>query len=147
MSIFGTGYPVFIVSGSNTVVTMSYSTINAEYVEPNIIEHQSVINGARNYITSEADGFGDYSNFTVNIHLFKYAIPSASFSNIYQYNHQDVFFKPHSDGSTIKDSSNADVVFNITSMALNYLDTPDFKDVLTVEFKSKSYTNLANSLA
>lgn len=147
MALFGTSFPKMVSVSGNVTANFEHSLIETEWVEPNIIEHKSVVTGARNYLTSESDGFGDYSNFTVTLYLSKYDSPAIKFNEIYAFNHTDVYFYPHSDGNPVRDSSNNNVVFHITDMKLNYLDTPDFKDVLVVTFKSKKYTNLANSLA
>lgn len=146
MSLMGSQEPKFVGTGtpSSATVNLDHTTILTNWADAQIIEQTSVINGVRNYIT-----LGDYSEFVVTVNLYKHTTsptPKEKFQEIYAFNHQLVQFFPHREGVAVKDSGGTAVNFYISSMIPGYLDTPDFKDILTITFKATGYTDAENSL-
>lgn len=144
--IFGTGEPKFISAGKTVLI--DHSIIKPKFIDPQELEHDSIINGTRNFIT-----LGDYSEFTVLIYLFKYDYkvdgytPEEKFNELIAYNHKDVDqFFPHRDGISIRDSSNNAVQFHVTNPNFYYLEDDEDLDTLELTFKSRKYTNITKSL-
>lgn len=136
--IFGSGSAKF--TSASVTVDLEYSVLVPNFIESETIQHVSVIDGARNYIT-----LGDYSSFKVDVYLFKYANPRDKFLEIYDYIHTDVNFFPHSDGKTMYGNDGAIMQCHITDMKLSYLDNKDYRDLLTISFETKGYTNAVSS--
>lgn len=138
--IFGSGSAQFQKSGSS-VCTLDYSNLYPEYFITDEIEHKSVLTGHKSYTT-----LGDYSNFKVEVNLYKYSNPLSKFNEIYQYIHDDVYFWPHNDKKAISGSNGQPVKFHITNMELSYLKDFNYKDLLTITFEANDYTYLSGSL-
>ena len=140
MSIFGTGSAKFKFGG-DADVDLDYSVLKPKWVLSDYIEHKSVITGQKQFIP-----LGDYSEFIVDVHLYKYGDPSAKFSEIYDYLHTNVAFWPHSDGSAVKSADDSNTEFFISDMNLSYLEDVDYNDVLSIKFVSSDYTIVSKSL-
>ena len=140
MSIWGTGSAQFQFPG-DSVVTLEHSTMQGDYILPDIIEHKSIITGKKHFINN-----GDYSEFTVNVYLYKYADASAKFSEIYDYLHTNVYFWPHNDGKAISGSDSSPTEFFISDMSLSYLEDANYNDLLTIKFVASDYTVVSKSL-
>lgn len=138
--IFGVSGSKFQSSGGSEVL-LENSILTPNWVDSQYIEKTSIVNGNKTF-----DTLGDYSDFTVLVHLFKYNSPVTKFQEIYQYNHNDVYFCPHLDGSYIKTSTNATASFTITDMKLGFLDSYNQYDILTIKFKSKTYTDITTNI-
>jgi len=96
--IFGDQYPVIEGISSGIKTLLINSNLEPDWIQPNEIEHQSVINGYRSYTRVSLP----HAEFKVIVNLFKYANPGQAFWNIYQYLGQDVYFYPHGNNETIK---------------------------------------------
>lgn len=153
-----TGAPTDWVSESilHETVLLEHSLLTPSYAEPDEAVHSSVLTGIRSIVTN-----GDYVSFRVIVHLFKYDDPGAKFAEIFAYNHLDVYFYPHEDGSAIGDdlgkaiSDGSDwfdssdfVEFHITKIKpfyLNYEQSHDANDSCEVEFIAKKYVDIENT--
>lgn len=136
--IFGSGSAYF--TSNSESISLEYSNMVPDYLQSDYVDFKSVINGVRTYV-----GQGDYSKFKVQVHLYKYPDPIAKFKEIYNYNHKDVVFYPHSDGKTLYSESGSIVNCHITEMSLSYLDDLNFRDLLTITFETTGYVYLASS--
>jgi hypothetical protein len=141
MALFGTGSAKMQISGSTTSSLLDYSIINPEFIVPDEKDYKSVITGHKSFMT-----LGDYSNFKVQVNLWKYSSPKIKFQELYSYLHNNVYFWPHADGKAISGSTNLPVEFHITDIKHSYLDNYTFNDVLNISFVSNDYTVVSKSL-
>ncbi len=136
--IFGTSYSKF-VSGITTV-ELPYSVLDPSYMLPDVLVHQSVISGKKNFISK-----GDYSEFKVQINLWKYANPNATFNQLEGYKFSQVTFYPHKDGDPIKDIYGNEVQFLISDISEYYLTNTTQKDIALITFLSDRYSRLTSA--
>ena len=131
--ITGISSPKFIydLGGANeATVSLEYSVITENAPEPKLYEHVSVVNGHR-----EIENVGRHWNFELRIHLFKYSDPLSKLNQIRAYEGKDVTLYAHGDGPKFNQ------LFILASVEEAYWDTPDYKDVLILKFRSKDYTS------
>jgi len=133
--IFGTANSKF-VSGATTVDLPS-SVLDPSYIIPEVIEHQSVVSGKRNWIP-----LGYYSDFKLQVNLFKYDDPNTSFNLIESYKFSKVTFYPHKDGDPIKDIFGNESQLLISDIEAYYLTNEFQKDIAIITFLSDRYTRL-----
>jgi hypothetical protein len=141
MSIFGSGSAKFQPVGTTSSISLDYSNITPEWILSDENDYKSVITGHKSFIT-----LGDYSNFNVQVNLWKYSSPSTKFRELYSYIHSNVYFWPHNDGMAISGSTNLPVEFHITEIKHSYLENYTFKDVLNINFVAVDYTCVSKSL-
>lgn len=103
MAMWGVGSPSFMGTGTPdyNMNTLAYATLDPEWNDPRVIEHQSVITGKKTWTT-----LGDYASFRVSLNLYKYTTsptPSEKFATLMTYLHKLVIFLPHAHGVTIGD--------------------------------------------
>lgn len=110
---------------SSEIIDLLYSNMDPDFIQPNEIEHQSVINGYRSYTKIS----NPHAEFVVTIHLFKYSNPGSMFWKIYQYLNKDVWFYPHKN-NTLK------IKCHIVDIKLFYLEQPWHYDACTITFRS-----------
>ena len=137
--IFGTRIPKFIDQSGNTV-SLEYAKILEDAPSYRMVEQESVIN---NYINNIH--LGVHWVFKVRIHLYKHGASAAitAYNNLIQYLGTDVYLYPHSEGNTYKDSSGNDVLFRVQEVTPAYFETPDFKDIILMSFKSTKLVDLS----
>lgn len=139
MAIFGTGSAWIVYNGATQ--SLDYSVLTPNYQIPDVDEQKSLLTGNR-YFNAK----GDYSEFDITVYLYKYSNPASASQELYNLNHQNVIFYPHSDGKPIMDASGTEVLFHVNSMKFGYLDNLYYNDVLTMNLKAINYTNLSQSL-
>jgi len=137
--ITGVQEPKFITQGGTTV-NLQYAKIIANEPEYRTLEQESVLNNYINHIH-----LGVHWIFKVRIHLYKYAANAAitAYNNLIQYLGDDVYLYPHKEGNTFVDSTGSDVLFRIQEVTPAYFDTPDFKDIILMTFKSSKLVDLS----
>lgn len=133
-SIFGYSESKFIFEGTDVFLT--HSTIDKKFY-PDYEVNQGLFTGDRDFKTQ-----GYNSEYKVKIQIHKNADVIGTFEDLYQYNHKDVYFFPHSDGEPIKTGdATATQSFHITNMDLTYVDKYGVYDVLDITFKSNGYSS------
>jgi hypothetical protein len=137
--IFGNAKPKFVYSAVEYM--LDYSTLEGEFSVPQSQEQQSVLNGHRELVET-----GDYAEFTVLVHLHKYANPRAKFEELYTAYRKSVKFYPHRDGTALKDMNGDDALFIVTEMRPGYISNIVNYDILTIVFKSKDYVDLSDQV-
>jgi hypothetical protein len=141
--IFGTNHVKFI-SGAATV-EINHCVMTPIYAQRDIVEHTSVINGKRNYIS-----LGDYAEFEVMAHLHRYTLsaggftPASKFIQLWGFRNAlvDEFF-PHANGLSIIDTDGNLIPFQIVEMTPAYLENiGGTYDVIRIVFRSTKYVDL-----
>ena len=130
--ITGVGIPKFIDQASNEVL-LEYAKILEDAPSYRTIEQESVIN---NYINNIH--LGVHWVFQVRIHLFKQGPNTAitKYAELISYLGSEVYLWRHEKGNAFQDSSGANVLFRVQEVTPSYFETPDFKDIITIIFKS-----------
>jgi len=141
--IFGSGSAKFTYSGST--VLLEYSNLRPNWCQRSYTDNESIYDHYKTIVFE-----GDYNDFWVDVNLHQYvgpSSPSIKFDEIYPYLFQYVVFYPHSDSAAISGSGNTPAIFFIDDMKHSYY-TEDYvaKDMLSIHFKSISYTNISGSL-
>ena len=145
--LFGTGSAKFQRSGSEVI--LYHSNLRPEWSEQNVNTIESIYD---HYTTFQ--NAGDYSNFWVDINLFKYDTDSMiggsadKMEELYPtYLFSSVYFWPHSDGNAVSGSNGEPSVFFIKEFKHSYIDSENAnRDVLSIHFVSTDYTTLTGSL-
>ena len=166
--IFGNSNSKF-VSGATTV-DLPYSVLDPDWIMPDVLEHQSIISGKKNFINK-----GYYSEFKVQVNLFKYSdrillnegtgLPllnegtgesllnenyidesnytvNDKFNEIESYKFSKVTFYPHKDGDPIKDIFGNESQFLISDIEPYYLTSTTQKDIALITFTADRYSSL-----
>jgi len=133
--IFGNSNSKF-VSGATTV-DLPYSVLDPDWIMPDVLEHQSIISGKKNFINK-----GYYSEFKVQINLWKYANPNTSFDELESYKFSQVTFYPHKDSDPIKDIFGNESQFLISDIEPYYLTSTTQKDIALITFTADRYSSL-----
>jgi len=133
--IWGASYSKF-VSGVTTV-ELPNSILHPDFIKPDIIEHQSIISGKKNWINK-----GDYSEFKVQVNLFKYTDPNTTFNLVESYKFAQVTFYPHKDGQPMKDIFGSEIQFMIIKINAYSLRSKLLKDIIIITFRSDRFTQL-----
>jgi hypothetical protein len=140
--IFGLQNSKF-VSGSTTV-DLAYTNLDPLFIIPDLIEHVSPFTGIRHYLLKNT-----YAEFSITVHLWKYANPKAKYLEIMSYLNESVTFYPHKDGEPIRNLYNENVPCVLYSIEEYYLNDTNFYDVLKLNFKATedvSYNNTTEIL-
>ena len=146
--IFGSGSSKIHLSGSETV--LYHSNIRPNWCEQNIRTIESIYD---HYTTFQ--NLGDYSDFWVDINLFKYDSDGngtgsiAKMNELYPtYLYQNVYFWPHIDGNAVSGSDGKPVVYFVKEFNHSYLNNdPDAgEDLLSIHLTSNDYTTITGSL-
>lgn len=137
--IFGISKPKFVFN--STDYFLDYSVLSPNFSIPQSVEQTSVITGHRELVEK-----GDYAEFTVLVHLHKYADPRAKFEELYPAYRKSVKFYPHRDGEALKDVNGDDALFIVSEMKPGYLSNLVNFDILTITFKSKDYIDLSDQV-
>lgn len=144
---FGTGSAKFEINGST--VELYHSTIRPEWSEQNVNKIVSIYD---HYTTF--DNVGDYSDFWVDINLFKYdtdAISGGSADKMEElypaYLFSKVHFWPHADGNAVSGSDTSASVFFVKEFKHRYIDSENAsQDILSIHFVATDYTTITGSL-
>ena len=137
--ITGTQEPKFITQGGTTVL-LEYCKYLIHEPEYRNLEQESIINNVIKYTQ-----IGVHWIFQVQLHLYKYGANSAvtTYNNLIGYLGSEVYLYPHKEGYAIKDTSGNDLLFHITEVTPSYLETADFKDVITLTFRSTKLVDMS----
>jgi hypothetical protein len=123
--IFGIQNPKFEEINGAETVDLLHSNMEPDYIQPNEVEFESIVNGNRSFLKK----YNPHAEFSVTIHLFKYANPGSIFWKIYGYLGKDVWFYPHKDNSL-------KLKCHIVDVKLFYLEQPFHYDACTVVFRT-----------
>ena len=134
MSIFGTTYSKF-VSGSDTVL-LEHSLLDPTMLELEYVEHKSVLNGKRNFITK-----GNRSEFKVTLFLFKYSNPTTKLNEVLDYEDSLVVFYPFVNGNPIQNEYGSNINFYLSNIELFFLTELAKHDVLVLTFTAQDYSS------
>ena len=111
--IFGASGSMFETT-TGTKVYLSSSILYPNYDLEEETVNKSIFTGKSYY-----NYLGSYMEFKVTVHLYKFDSPITTFNDLYQYNHQNVYFYPHWDGDAIEINGSTDkALFHITKMEL-----------------------------
>lgn len=139
--IFGVQASRFVTTTGSTI-DLDYDILEmANWIEPNIITHESVINKHREFIKI-AD---PHASFSVVINLHKYPIPFTKFIEIYNHLTTLVYFYPHRDGGALNNTNGDPIKFFFAAMEPFCLDEP-YYDALRLTFVSQDGIDFTQSL-
>lgn len=133
--IFGTLHSKFIYNGNE--VELPYSVMKPNYLSANYVEHKSIINGDKNFIT-----LGDSSEFSLIYYLFKDNASNYNFNELLKYLHKEVIFYPHKNGTFIKDLNEEPILFNIIQIEPIWLFNNKSIDAINFSFVSTKFNRL-----
>ena len=133
--IFGNGKPKLVYNG-NTIL-LDNCTVDFVWQERTGEEQASVLTGHREWYE-----LGNHAEFEIVVFLFKYANPSAKFTELYALRDKDVIFFPHRDGYPLRNDRGDEVLFHVVEMAPEYLKGIENYDVLRFRIKSKDFVKL-----
>ena len=142
--IFGSEEPKFVTQSGVTVL-LGHSNIEPNWMTPNLIEHQSVLNGHREWIEVS----GEHAEFSVTINLHKYPSAENKFREIYTHRNSEVYFHPHKDKAAIRDADDNRVLFKIVEVTPFYLYYDEAYvnyDALIIKFRSKDPVDYEKTL-
>lgn len=137
--ITGTREPKFLDQSGNTVL-LEYAKILEDAPSYRIIEQESVLT---NYINDIHVGL--HWIFQVRIHLFKHGPNTAitKYQELASYLGSDVYLWRHKEGNAFQDSSGSNILFRVKEVTPAYLETGDFKDIITITFRSKDLVDIS----
>lgn len=141
--IFGSTAPKFVVDpqGASHTVVLDYIVVTKDEPEQDILIHESIFTGHREIIIK-----GSYWVYECDLHLFKYWSPTTKYNTLKGYVGNEVSFYRHRNGDVLRDSSGNEVMMLFESMDEAYYQTPDYKDLLKLRFRSLKYVDLKESL-
>ena len=136
--ILGTSYPKF--EYNSTEVSLGYV---------NVLKNEPIKKEARleKEIANEVyiHNYSDRWLFQVSYNIFRHASQvMPKFYELYPYENQEVYLKPHADGNYFKNSSGERVLFKLT-LQLTETNTRDFKDTIICTFESLTPIDLQQS--
>jgi hypothetical protein len=130
MDILGVNTAKF-KSGATTV-QLERSEIDPTFIDPDVIEHKSILNGHVEFKARK------YAEFILIHHLCNYVDPAIKYNEVASYLFTAVEFYPHSEGAPIKNKFGGTVPFFIVQVKPFYLEDDDNYDALIIKFKSTS---------
>lgn len=166
-SIFGTGVPKFIGTGSPDSATriLHYSNLDPKFSDKrsNIFESPVSSSGKRTYkVKGAPENNGRYGEFFVEVFLNRYdenslgiaSLPTAkAFANtLFSYEDKDVIFYPFKDGAAdgdglgkpIKNNANEDVYCHLFDIQWSFLeDISNSYDVMILRFMTNEFYKLS----
>lgn len=139
--IFGESYPKLQDIDTSNYLELPYSVVEPPAVLTTPIE-QETLSGEVEYVYLH-----DYDNIEVKIevNLWKYGdltVRRAKYSEIYSYNHKDVYLYIASDGIAFKDADGNKVKFTVVKVELWWKVKPQLYDTLTITLRSKKPVKL-----
>lgn len=139
--IFGIQAGKFTNATRTIEVLLDYDVLTPSWIEPNVIQHESVINKHREWIKI-AD---HHASFTVMVNLHKYTSPWTKFIEIYNHLNTLVYFYPHRDAGALKTDAGVEIRFFIESIEPFCLEEPWY-DALSITFRSQDPYDFSQSL-
>jgi len=136
---YGTAAPKF-VSGINTV-HLDCAKILTDRPVYDYEEQPSVLNGHINHIKG-----GMHWLYIVRIHVYKEGESIANENKLLSYLGKDVVLYRHREAFPFKDSAGDNVLFRVQEVTPDYFNTPDYKDIIDIRFKSSDYVDLTKSI-
>ena len=133
MGLLGYSYSKYKLS--SVEYDIRFSTIDARWGIPNVIRHQSIVNGYRSFTMISRD----YAMFIVNCNLMKYGDPRSIIANFLDARQQTVKFMPHADyGVYLTELGGVEADFYVESVIPYYLENepPMLEDKVQMVFKS-----------
>lgn len=128
-------------TGTPTEVYLDFVKYINDKSVPDIVTHKSVMTGHTEYAVK-----GRHWEFDIEMNFYKYSDQKSMYNTLYPYWGTDVYLYRHRDGEAMKDAAGNNVLFTFTEITESYMQTPDFKDLLTLCFRSKDYVGpLASS--
>ena len=129
--LFGVKSPKFknILTGKEVI--MQYVTIKENKPEVKYFDHESSIDCERDYRLKAV-----HKDHSWNMNLYKYPDPVAKYNEIMANLGQKVILWKHQDRNPYKTKTGADAVFLFYDFEEYYITTTDYKDGLTLIFKS-----------
>lgn len=139
--LYGSLYPKLQDIATSNFLELPYSVVEPIKVNSSLIE-QKTLSGDIDYIYLH-----DYDNIEViiEVNLWKYGDLTArrdKYTEIYNYNHKDVYLYIASDGAPFKDKDGVKVEFNLTKVDLYWKMKPQLYDTLVLTLKSKKPVKL-----
>ena len=142
--IFGLLHPKFQIPGGN-FITLEHANIEPSWMQPNLIEHQSVLNGHREWVKVS----DEHAEFVITVNLHKYDSAENKFRELLLYRNTEVYFHPHSDAGAIRDANGDKVLFRIVEMTpfYNFYDEAYVHyDAIIIKFRSKDPVDYEQSI-
>lgn len=133
--IFGSAKAKIVFNGKDYL--LDHSVLTPEFMIPDHKLMTSVLNGHRQLFIK-----GDYAEFTILVHLHKYADPAAKLLELFQLYPHEVFFYPHRDSNPIADIHSVPVPFIVTEFKPGYLHNYVDYDIVTLTLKSVDYIDI-----
>jgi len=140
-SIFGVEAPAFEVAGNK--ILLSHAIVLSERFDDGLIEHESIINGFR-----EWDNIGDHYEINLQIFLYKYAESRAAYLLLKDYHRTlvDKFYR-RSDGQAFRNSNNDFIQFRFDQLIPDIIESDgEFLDVLKLRFISADTLEYSSAL-
>ena len=138
--LLGIQSPEFILDpfGTNVSYIFDRSVILEDKNIPDIITHKSVLTGFTRHRIK-----GTHHLFKIRVHLFKETTLQNQKNLFTSYKALlglTGYLKKHTDGIHIfKRDGSGPAMYTVTDVEDSYFDTPDFKDVMLITFKSNEY--------
>ena len=137
---WGTGAPKFEDQQGNIILLDKAKVLQNEPVY-HYLEQPSVINGFINHIHK-----GYWWLYVVRIHVFKYDESIKKTNELLPYLGKDVYLYRHREADPFKNSAGEKLLFRIQEVTTDHLDTPDFRDIIDIKFKSTNYVDVSKSI-
>jgi len=142
--IFGNDAPKFIYdpSGSPVTVLLDFAIIEKDEPEEDIVIHQSVFTGHREYIIK-----GKYWIVELTLHLYKHGVDAKTYYNtIKTYEGKNVRYYRHRDGDYLRDKNGNGITMFIDRIVESNYKTTDYPDILQLRLKSNNYVDIAQGI-
>lgn len=137
---YGTAAPKFVTQGGNSVL-LNHARILSDYPEYDNNEQPSVVNGYINHIHN-----GYHWVYAIRIFVYKESESIAKSNELLPFLGSDVFLYRHREAYPFKDKDGNNVLFRVKEVTPGYLNTPDYKDVIDIVFKSTNYIDVRKSI-
>jgi len=138
MAIFGSGSAQIIYDG--TTSSLTNAVMSPTFQIPDVELNKALLTGDK-YFNAK----GDYQEFEIVDHLFKYASPQAEALDRLRLNHNLVEFYPHNDGKPITSGSN-NVLFFVSDVLFGYLNNLYQYDICTIKLQATNYVLMSGSI-
>ena len=148
MSMYGDSYSKFksINVSAGTVVSLNHSNIKPSWGIEQLIKNTSIFTMKSTFIDLE----DDFSEFEVEVNIWKNGSPATVMADIMQYNHDVVNFMPHQDNATYVQANDGggDAEFYIESMTPVYVNNepPILEDKIIIKFVSIEAIDASTSI-
>lgn len=126
---FGTSAPKFTIGG--LTVLLNKARVLADYPSYTYLEQQSILNGYINHIHE-----GYHWIYIVRIFIYKERESIAKSNELMSHLGKDVYLFRHREAFPFRDKNGDDLLFRIQEVTPSNFNTPDFKDIIDIKFKS-----------